>query len=289
MDYHRVMKPTERVLFLRSQLVEQLPPFWQKLLERFLVLGLFALLIMYVAPLGAAEETTPSPTESSAPAESPSPESSVSIEPTAEPSPSPSPDPTSSDGVSAPAIDESDSSTITEEVEEGGPAPEPTPEPEPSALQPQPFIPVIAPDVLMVDPRAKNRFFPNIEIQAGNALLVCLLGHGVTIDIGQRFIPDSDGGRFSNVSVAGDMSSWVMITSDVPPFVEAAINQGGGIGVYAPSGVTNKALSIFAVAVSKPTLNPSICFQSASTRMTTLRALDLDLFIKKALVPLKKR
>lgn len=286
MDYHRGMKPSERVLNLRSQLVEQLPPFWQKLLERFLVLGLFSLLIMYVAPLGAAEETAPSPTESSAPAESPSPESSASIEPTAEPSPSPSPDPSNSDGDFAPANDGSDTSTVTEE---DAPAPEPTPEPEPSALQPQPFIPVIAPDVLMVDPRAKSRFFPNIEIQAGNALLVCLLGHGVTIDIGQRFVPDSDGGLFSNVSVAGDMSSWVMITSDIPPFVAAAINQGGGIGVHAASGVTNKAVSIFAVAVSKPTLNPSICFQSASTRMTTLRALDLNLFIKKALVPLKKR
>lgn len=304
--------PSKNVL--PTYFVEVLTPFRRRLLRRAAILSLAGLFISYLAPLGATELVAPSPTASPSESGSPSPDASPSDTATAlaEPSPSSSSgsesestacrdEETSEAGETATVVVKSDSSTSTSEDkcaiegEEnsssgggGGGAPAYV-EPEPYALDPQPQIRIIAPSRLMVDPRARLRQVPPFQIIGSGNTLLCINGFGAAIDIGMRGVPEEMIFSTANLSVSGDLSSYVRVFAQDASWLGPIVGGSNGFWVQSGQGIANRALSISAVAVSRATTNPELCSKAESSQLVVFDALGLSLITKKAIVPLKKR
>lgn len=310
-------------LFVRAyQVREQLPIFWRRLIQRFLVLSAFGALIVYVAPLGVAEETPPDPTEIQVPVdpvqEAPNEEVPVSADETfgdevvSQDSPisSENPLPTESESPgqsqSGTPIEETESAresssdnsedenSMQEEekidckkFKEEDEIPEEC-EVKPAPLLPQPSIRLIAPSSLMVDPRAKLRHLPPLEIDSPAPILACIFGNGTIVDVGQRGVADAIGGK-SKFLVMGDLTSTVLLSGENAFQVASFINGTMGLPIYSNSGIVNRGVSLRIVALNKPSVNLSFCNSSLTSRYISFRALDINLFTKKAPIPLTKR
>lgn len=304
-------RPTSKNV-LPSYFVEVLTPFRRRMLRRAAILSLAGLFISYLAPLGATELVAPSPTASPSGSESASPEPSPTDTSTviAEPSPSSSED--LSESTSCPdeeSLDSNETETVVAEsdtatsvVEEdcpvdddgsssggdgGGGAPVFV-EPEPYALDPQPQIRIIAPSRLMVDPRARLRQVPPFQIIGSGNTLLCINGFGATVDIGMRGVPEEMIFSSPNLSVSGDLSSYVRVFAQDASWLGPIVGGSNGFWVQSGQGVANRTLSISAVAVSRATTNPELCSKAESSKLLVFDALGLSILTKKAIVPLKK-
>lgn len=305
-------RPTSKNV-LPSYFVEVLTPFRRRFLRRAAILSLAGLFISYLAPLGATELVAPSPTASPSGSESASPEPSPTDTSTVIAEPSPSSSEGSSESTSCPdeeSLDSSETETVVAEsdtatsvveadcpVDDGGGSSSGgggggTPvfvEPEPYALDPQPQIRIISPSRLMVDPRARLRQVPPFQIIGSGNTLLCINGFGASVDIGMRGVPEEMIFSSPNLSVSGDLSSYVRVFAQDASWLGPIVGGSNGFWVQSGQGIANRALSISAVAVSRATTNPELCSKAESSQLLVFDALGLSILTKKAIVPLKKR
>lgn len=304
------MLPGDKLLVFAYKTQEHFPIFWRRLIQRFIVLAVFGALIVYVAPLGVAEESPPSSSEieisTDSNQETPTLENETSAQSESEDLPNSEIDSqateleTSTTPSSAPPSENSENLPQAEEeivdeekkidcdnLKDEDELPEEC-EVKAAPLNPQPAIRLIAPFSLMVDPRAKMRHLPSIEIESSFPVLVCIFGSGTIVDVGVRGLADAIGGK-SKFLVSGDLSSTTLISGENSYQVASFINGSMGLPVYSSAGIVNKGLSIRVVALNKPSIDLAFCSASSATRYTTFRALDIGLYTKKAPVPLVKK
>jgi hypothetical protein len=230
------------------------------------VAGVFAL--FYTA--FADQLITSSPTEpteivaSPAPSsESPSPAASETPTPTISPSTTPSTAPTTSTRASStasPAV--SDSPTVMQ----------------PAPLKNQGSLRLLAPQIVSVDPRAKNYSYPHVTLSGSEYVLACVQGVGVAIDLGR--LRTNDDGLVAGAQVKGDLSNLLLVTG-TPVQVQSALNSQKGLFIEsAGKTISGKALVISLVALTLPSLNGDHCQVAGNSITTNFRSLSLAVTTK---------
>jgi len=236
---------------------------------RFILLVLLALIFARIAPTLAEESSAPTPTpvESAVASDSPS----ESLSPTDSPSPSLSDSPSAS----------------SSETSSNSPSPSISQSLPPTALPNQGMV-IHLPASLRADPRAQSISIPAISVEGPENLLVCINGSGVNIDLYRKDFVDK---RLAiDELVTGDRTNNLLVTGTTSD-VLALLNSAGGLRVLAPIGkVAGKSIDFSFIAVSEPTLEPTICSEALPGNVMTLniKTLNIGLGIVKGTIPLKK-
>lgn len=232
-----------------------------KLFSRLGFLGLFAAIIVVVAPT-SAEETTPEPT--------PSPteiiDTTTATVDTSTPTPYASP-------ISV------DTSTIAETLTVLSIKETTTP------LSVQPKFSIKVPATLTIDPRATTKYLPSINFSGSEFVLACITGNNVNLDIsGKRSISDSAG---SGHIIVGDMTSALFVSGKTADVLNL-INSENGLFAYASSGgLSDRSISIELVAMTYPGVKRTFCDSAKSAATLTFRSMGLELGTVKSGITLK--
>jgi hypothetical protein len=156
---------------------------------------------------------------------------------------------------------------------------EPTPEP-PAASENQ-RLKINTPSVLPVDPRAKSRDLPSIQLSGAPYILACISSDSLTFDVYQRNSKDS---LFNGeILASGDLTRKLYISGSLEQ-VLAILNSYGGLRVFdLINGVSGSFIKMSFVAMTQPLVDPSICNQGSAlnNRIIYVRALALDMILKK--------
>lgn len=232
-----------------------------KLISRLSFLGLFAAIIVVVAPT-SAEETTAQPEQ--APVEIV--ETITAVVDTSTPTPYASPIlvDTSTIGESLTALSVKETTT-------------------PLSVQPK-FV-IKTPSSLTIDPRATTKFIPTFSISGSEYVLVCINGDRVNLDISNKKV-NSDGTENGHI-IVGDMTSTLLISGKTSE-VSSLLNSLNGLLVYSTSGgVAERSISIELVAMSNPGVKRSFCESAKSISTINFRSMGLDMGTVKSGITLK--
>ena len=232
-----------------------------KLFSRLGFLGLFAAIIVVVAPT-SAEETTPEPT--------PSPteiiDTTTAIVDTSTPTPYASPISvdTSTIGESLTVLSVKDTST---------------------PLSVQPKFSIKVPATLTIDPRANTKYLPAINFSGSEFVLACITGNNVNLDIaGKKLVSDiASNGHI----IVGDMTSSLFVSGKTVDVLNL-INSENGLFAYASSGgLSDRSVSIELVAMTNPAVKRTFCDSAKSAATLTFRSMGLELGTVKSGITLK--
>jgi len=167
------------------------------------------------------------------------------------------------------------------------PTPSPTPTP-PHALTDQRMV-INAPQSVAVDPRAHSVYLPQIAISNNGNLLICATTNLTALDIGNGDTPKPTGKEASSLIINGSNSSRMQIAS-IGNQAAYLLNGSRGVRAYSNGrGVAGSYINLQFVALSEPSVNPSLCSSGnlSNNRTIYLRSLDLDLNMVKGEVRLK--
>ena len=232
-----------------------------KLFSRLGFLGLFAAIIVVVAPT-SAEETTPEPV--------PSPteiiDTTTAIVDTSTPTPYASPISvdTSTIGESLTVLSVKDTST---------------------PLSVQPKFSIKVPATLTIDPRATTKYLPAINFSGSEFVLACITGNNVNLDIsGKKSVSDT---ASSGHIIVGDMTSALFVSGKTSDVLNL-INSENGLFAYASSGgLSDRSVSIELVAMTNPAVKRTFCDSAKSAATLTFRSMGLELGTVKSGITLK--
>ena len=232
-----------------------------KLFSRLGFLGLFAAIIVVVAPT-SAEETTPEPV--------PSPteiiDTTTAIVDTSTPTPYASPISvdTSMIGESLTVLSVKDTST---------------------PLSVQPKFSIKVPATLTIDPRATTKYLPAINFSGSEFVLACITGNNVNLDIaGKKSVSDT---ASSGHIIVGDMTSALFVSGKTSDVLNL-INSENGLFAYASSGgLSDRSVSIELVAMTNPAVKRTFCDSAKSAATLTFRSMGLELGTVKSGITLK--
>jgi len=200
-------------------------------------------------------------------------------------SPSAQADPVSIDSPT-PTADPAPTNTAT-----ASPTPTPTPSPTPTpphAITDQRMV-INAPQSVAVDPRAHSVYLPQISVSNNGSLLICATTNLTSLDIGYGDTPKSDGKDLPTLIINGSNSSRLQIAG-VGNQAVFLLNGSRGVRAYSNGrGVAGSYINLQFVALSEPSVNPSLCSSGnlSNNRTIYLRSLDLDLNMVKGEVRLK--
>jgi hypothetical protein len=232
-----------------------------KLISRLGFLGLFAAIIIVVAPTSAEETTAqpePSPVETI--------ETITAVVDTSTPTPYASP-------ISV------DTSTIAETLTVLSVKETTTP------LVVQPKFTIKVPATLTVDPRANTKFLPQINFSGSEYVLVCVIGNGVNLDLsGKRTVSDAaENGHI----IVGDMTSTLFVSGKTADVLNL-INSANGLFAYTTSGgIADRSISIELVAMNHPGVKRTFCEYAKSASTLTFRSMGLGMDTTKSGITLK--
>jgi hypothetical protein len=167
------------------------------------------------------------------------------------------------------------------------PTPSPTPTP-PHAITDQRMV-INAPQSVAVDPRAHSVYLPQIAISNNGNLLICATTNLTALDIGNVDTPKPTGNETSSLIINGSNSSRMQIAS-IGNQAAYLLNGSRGVRAYSNGrGVAGSYINLQFVALSEPSVNPSLCSSGnlSNNRTIYLRSLDLDLNMVKGEVRLK--
>jgi hypothetical protein len=167
------------------------------------------------------------------------------------------------------------------------PTPSPTPTP-PHAITDQRMV-INAPQSVAVDPRAHSVYLPQIAISNNGNLLICATTNLTALDIGNGDTPKPTGNETSSLIINGSNSSRMQIAS-IGNQAAYLLNGSRGVRAYSNGrGVAGSYINLQFVALSEPSVNPSLCSSGnlSNNRTIYLRSLDLDLNMVKGEVRLK--
>jgi hypothetical protein len=204
-------------------------------------------------------------------------------DPSASPSAQADPVPTDSP---TPTADPAPTNTAT-----ASPTPTPTPSPTPTpphAITDQRMV-INAPQSVAVDPRAHSVYLPQISVSNNGSLLICATTNLTSLDIGYGDTPKSDGKDLPTLIINGSNSSRLQIAG-VGNQAVFLLNGSRGVRAYSNGrGVAGSYINLQFVALSEPSVNPSLCSSGnlSNNRTIYLRGLDLDLNMVKSEVRLK--
>jgi hypothetical protein len=205
------------------------------------------------------------------------------VDPSASPSAQADPVPTDSP---TPTADPAPTNTAT-----ASPTPTPTPSPTPTpphAITDQRMV-INAPQSVAVDPRAHSVYLPQISVSNNGSLLICATTNLTSLDIGYGDTPKSDGKDLPTLIINGSNSSRLQIAG-VGNQAVFLLNGSRGVRAYSNGrGVAGSYINLQFVALSEPSVNPSLCSSGnlSNNRTIYLRSLDLDLNMVKGEVRLK--
>jgi hypothetical protein len=233
-----------------------------KLISRLGFLGLFAVIIIVVAPT-SAEETSAQPEPT--PVEVIDSSTAVAVD-TSTPTP-----------YASPVL--VDTSTIAEMLTVISIKETTTP------LSVQPKFTIKVPATLTVDPRATTKFVPQIYFSGSEYVLACVTGSGVNLDIaGKR--TTSDGTENGHI-IVGDMTSALFVSGKTAEVLNL-INSANGLFAYTPSGgIADRSVSIELVAMTHPGVKRSFCDSAKSSATLTFRSMGLGMDTTKSGITLK--
>lgn len=232
-----------------------------KLLSRLGFLGLFAAIIIVVAPT-SADETTP-PTE---PAIEEIVDTTTAIVDTSTPTPY----------VSPVFID---TSTIAETLTVLSIKETTTP------LSVQPKFVIKVPATLTIDPRATTKFIPTIYFSGAEYVLACINGNGVNLDIAEKRLASN--GTVDNHIVVGDLTSSLFVSGKSSDVLNL-INSNNGLFAYSASGgLADKSISIELVAMTNPGVKRTFCDSAQSSATLSFRSMGLEMGTVKSGITLK--
>jgi hypothetical protein len=205
------------------------------------------------------------------------------VDPSASPSAQADPLPTDS---ATPAANPAPTNTATA-------SPTPTPTPSPTPTPPHPItdqrMVINAPQIMAVDPRAHSVYLPQIAISNNGNLLICATTNLTALDIGNGDTPKPTGKETSSLIISGSNSSRMQIAS-IGNQAAYLLNGSRGVRAYSNGrGVAGSYINLQFVALSEPSVNPSLCSSGnlSNNRTIYLRSLDLDLNMVKGEVRLK--
>jgi hypothetical protein len=232
-----------------------------KLFSRLGFLGIFAAIIVIVAPTSADENTPqaePTPTEIV--------DTTTAVVDTSTPTPYASP-------ISV------DTSTIAETLTVLSIKETSTP------LSVQPKFSIKVPATLTVDPRATTKFLPTINFSGSEFVLACITGNNVNVDIaGKRLVSDL---AASGHIIVGDMTSALFVSGKTADVLNL-INSENGLFAYTSSGgITDRSISIELVAMTNPAVKRTFCDLAKSSATLTFRSMGLELGTVKSGITLK--
>jgi hypothetical protein len=232
-----------------------------KLFSRLGFLGLFAAIIVIVAPT-SAEETSPDP----APTPTEIIDTTTAIVDTSTPTPYASP-------ISI------DTSTIAETLTVLSVKETTTP------LSVQPKFSIKVPATLAIDPRATTKYLPAISFSGSDFVLACIIGNNVNLDIaGKKAISDV---ASSGHIIVGDMTSALFISGKTNDVLNL-INSENGLFAYTTSGgLTDRSVSIELVAMTNPGVKRTFCDSAKSATSLTFRSMGLGMDTVKSGITLK--
>ena len=232
-----------------------------KLFSRLGFLGIFAAIIVVVAPT-SAEETT-AQTEQ-APIEIV--ETITAVVDTSTPTPYASP-------ISV------DTSTIAETLTVLSVKETTTP------LSVQPKFTIKVPTTLTVDPRANTKFLPQINFAGSEYVLACLNGNGVNLDIaGKRTVSDVvENGHI----IVGDMTSALFVSGKTADVLNLVNSQQGLFAYTSNGGIAEKSISIELVAMNHPGVKRTFCDSAKSAATLNFRSMGLEMGTVKSGITLK--
>jgi hypothetical protein len=232
-----------------------------KLLSRLGFFGLFAAIIVIVAPT-SAEETSPDP----APTPTEIIDTTTAIVDTSTPTPYASP-------ISV------DTSTIAETLTVLSVKDTTTP------LSVQPKFVIKAPATLTIDPRATTKYLPAINFSGSDVVLACITGNNVNLDVaGKKSV--SDGASAGHI-IVGDMTSALFISGKTTDVLNL-INSENGLFAYTTSGgLADRSVSIELVAMTNPGVKRSFCDSAKSVASLTFRSMGLGMDTVKSGITLK--
>ncbi len=232
-----------------------------KLISRLGFLGLFAAIIIVVAPT-SAEETTPQP--------EPTPveiiETITAVVDTSTTTPYASPIPV-------------DTSTIAETLTVLSIKETTTP------LAVQPKFTIKVPATLTVDTRATTKFVPQIYFSCSEYVLSCVTGNGVNLDIaGKRVVSDAtENGHI----IVGDMTSALFVSGKTADVLNL-FNSANGLFAYTPSGgIADRSATIELVAMTHPGVKRTFCDSAKSAATLNFRSMGLGMDTVKSGITLK--
>jgi hypothetical protein len=167
------------------------------------------------------------------------------------------------------------------------PTPSPTPTP-PHAITDQRMV-INAPQSVAVDPRAHSVYLPQIAISNNGNLLICATTNLTALDISNGDTPQPTGKEAASLIINGSNSSRMQIAS-IGNQAAYLLNGSRGVRAYSNGrGVAGSYINLQFVALSEPSVNPSLCSSGnlSNNRTIYLRSLDLDLNMVKGEVRLK--
>jgi hypothetical protein len=232
-----------------------------KLFSRLGFLGIFAAIIVVVAPTSADENT---PQADPAPAEII--DTTTAIVDTSTPTPYASPisADTSTIGESLTALSQQETTT-------------------PLAVQPKFVIKV--PNTLSIDPRATTKYIPIINFSGSEYVLACITGNNVNLDIaGKKTVSDV---AANGHIIVGDMTSAMYVSGKTLDVLNLINSENGLFAYSAAGGLSDKSLSIELVAMTNPGVKRSFCDSAKSSVTLSFRPIGLELGTVKSGITLK--
>ena len=232
-----------------------------KFFSRLGFLGLFAAIIVIVAPT-SADETSPAP--------EPTPtqiiETTTAVVDTSTPTPYASP-------ISV------DTSTIGETLTVLSIKDTTTP------LSVQPKFVIKVPSNLSIDPRATTKFIPTINFSGSEFVLACIVGNNVNLDVAGKHI-GSDQTQNGHI-IIGDLTSALFISGKTGEVLNL-INSENGLFAYSTSGgLAERSVTIELVAMTNPGVKRSFCDSAKNSATVTFKPLGLELGTVKSGITLK--
>jgi len=232
-----------------------------KLISRLGFLGVFAAIIIVVAPT-SAEENSAQPEQ--APVEII--ETITAVLDTSTPTPYASP-------ISV------DTSTIAETLTVISVKETTTP------LSVQPKFSIKVPASLTVDPRATTKFVPQIYFSGSEYVLACINGSGVNLDIsGKRSVSDAtENGHI----IVGDMTSALFVSGKTADVLNLINSQQGLFAYTSSGGIADRSISIELVAMTYPGVKRTFCESAKSSADLNFRSMGLGMDTVKSGITLK--
>jgi hypothetical protein len=232
-----------------------------KLISRLGFLGLFAAIIIVVAPT-SAEENSAQPEQ--APVEII--ETITVVVDTSTPTPYASP-------ISV------DTSTIAETLTVISVKETTTP------LSVQPKFSIKVPASLTVDPRATTKFVPQIYFSGSEYVLACINGSGVNLDIsGKRSVSDAtENGHI----IVGDMTSALFVSGKTADVLNLINSQQGLFAYTSSGGISDRSIIIELVAMTYPGVKRTFCESAKSSAVLNFRSMGLGMDTVKSGITLK--
>ena len=232
-----------------------------KFISRLGFLGLFAAIIVVVAPTSADENTPPAD-----PVATEIVDTNTAVVDTSTPTPYASP-------ISI------DTSTIAETLTVLSVKETTTP------LSVQPKFVIKVPATLTIDPRATTKFIPTINLSGSEYVLACINGSGVNLDIAAKR-QVSDGTTGGHI-IVGDMTTALFVSGKTPDVLNLINSENGLFAYSAGGGLADKSVSIELVAMTNPGVKRTFCDSAKSSATLTFRSMGLEMGTVKSGITLK--